>query len=128
MTTIAWVSRHTPLKAQLEYFKQKLGNYTLYHISQTFKDAQHVLDQIKQLQCKYAVVVLPLWVIAKLVQDKSIVWLYPEMEKLHENCNGCSEFNPDTDVIVKGRHYRFRDFKVIEEVKVVFKDWEVEEQ
>jgi len=124
---VAWVSRHPPLKKQLEVLKEKLGDIVVVQISRTFTDYKEVLDEIKNANCKYAVVVLPLSMIAQLVNDKSITWLFAEMEGIHE-CLGpelCEEFNPDTDVWLPlhgkstGRHMRFKQFRKILRVEMV---------
>ncbi|MHA1593626.1 MAG: hypothetical protein ACTSXX_02685 [Candidatus Baldrarchaeia archaeon] len=124
---VAWVSRHPPLEAQLEVLREKLGDFQLVRIAKTFTSYKEVLDEIKRFGCQYAVIVLPLSMIAQLVQDKSITWLWAEMEGLHE-CLGpshCSEYDSKRDVWLplhgqpKGRHMRFKGFRRIVRVEMV---------
>ena len=69
--------------------------------------------------------------IAQLVRDKSITWLWAEMRGLHECVlEECDEFNSETDVWLplrgsdKGRHMRFVKFKRIVKVELVLEEWE----
>ncbi|MHA1595705.1 MAG: hypothetical protein ACTSXX_13380 [Candidatus Baldrarchaeia archaeon] len=124
---VAWVSRHAPLPSQIETLKQKIGDFYLVQISRTFTSYKEVLDEIKKVGARYAVVVLPLSMIAQLVSDKSIVWLWAEMEGLHE-CGGpqeCRDFDPSRDVWLplhgqpRGRHMRFKQFRKILRVEMI---------
>jgi len=126
---ICWVSRHPPLPVQLKVLGEKLGEYQLIHINRTFRRADEVLSEVKSHNAKYAVVVLPLSMIAELVKDKSITWLWAEMRALHECTMPCPEFNSETDVWLplrgssKGRHMRFVRFRRIVKVELVLEDW-----
>ncbi len=124
---VAWVSRHSPLPVQIETLKQKLGEIEIVQISKTFTDYREILNAVKSTGAKYAVVVLPLSLIAQIVQDKSITWLFARMQGLHE-CLGpekCPEFDPTRDVWLplhgsdKGRHMRFERFEKIVKVEMV---------
>jgi len=126
MVKVAWVSRHPPLKAQLETLKEKLGSVEVVQINKTFADYRNVLSAVKEIGAKYAVVVLPLSMIALLVEDRSVVWLYSVMLPVHENCqgSGCPLFSPDTDVLMPpNRHLRFYEFKRIKDVRMILEDW-----
>jgi len=123
---VAWVSRHKPLPAQLNELKKKLGDdVEIVQISKTFRDVREVYYDIKSAGAQYAVVVLPLSMIAVLSQYKDIVWLWAEMEPLHQNCKGelCPEYDPNSDVILEAvgmiRHLRFKEFKQILKVEMV---------
>ena len=123
---VAWVSRHKPLPAQLNELKKKLGDdVEIVQISKTFRDVREVYYDIKSAGAQYAVVVLPLSMIAVLSQYKDIVWLWAEMEPLHLNCKGelCPEYDPNSDVILETvgmiRHLRFKEFKQILKVEMV---------
>jgi len=127
MKKVAWVSRHPPLKSQVEALKQKLGDVQIIHIAKTFTDYKEVLNAVKEAGAKYAVVVLPLSMISLLTEDKDITWLYAIMGAVHDGCIGenCLLFNPETDVIMPpNRHLRFFEFKKIKEVRMVLEDWE----
>jgi len=128
---VAWVSRHKPLPIQLRTLREKLGEFELIQLSKTYRDAKEVLEEIKRHDCQYAVLVLPLSMIAQLVRDKSITWLWAEMRGLHECVlEECDEFNSETDVWLplrgsdKGRHMRFVKFKRIVKVELVLEEWE----
>ncbi|RLF92095.1 hypothetical protein DRN52_08455 [Thermococci archaeon] len=127
---VAWVSRHRPTPAQVDVLRKKLGEIKIFQLSQTFRDANEVLEEIKKRKCEYAVLVLPLSMIARLVKDKTITWLWAEMEALHI-CDilKCEEWNPDTDTWLplrgekEGRHMRFKGFKKIKKVELVLEEW-----
>ena len=126
MIKVAWVSRHRPLNSQIKTLKEKLGDIQIVHINKTFADYREVLNTIKETGAKYAVVVLPLSMIALLVGDKDVTWLYSVMLAVHDNCmgEGCPLFNPDTDVFMPpNRHLRFYEFKKIKDVRMILEDW-----
>ena len=123
---VAWVSRHPPLRAQLADLHAKFKVQKIEHISKTFKDANEVCQEIRAVNAKVAVVVLPLSMIARLLETcKDVTFLWAEMQGLHEcNINECKEFQPDTDVWLplhgsdKGRHMRFIRFNKIKAIKM----------
>lgn len=126
---VAWVSRHPPLKSQLKELESRLGKVEVVPISKTFTSAEEVLNAVKSAGCSYAVVVLPLSIVANLVNDKSITWLWAEMKPVHsQSCVGilCPEYNSETDVILESptfnRHLRFTKFYKIKEVKMVLEE------
>ena len=127
---VAWVSRHLPVEAQVEELQRKLGDHETFYLTQTFRNAEEVYQEIKKHECQYAVVVLPLSMIARLVTHKDITWLWAEMEALH-NCNleECTEFDEKRDVWLplrgssKGRHMRFKCFKKIVKLELVLEEW-----
>ena len=132
MEVIAWVSRHPPLSVQEGELKRLFGEIEIVQISKTFRDAREVFEDIKYIGAKYAVVVLPLSIIAQLIplaQKEGIKLLWAEMVGIHE-CEGpdrCLIFNPETDVWIPlhgsklGRHMRFKGFHEIVEVKMITK-------
>ena len=130
MVRVAWVSRHPPLPLQVKRLSEKLGDVEVWMISKTFTSIDEILGEIREIGAKYAVVVLPLSMIARLIKDKSITWLWAEMIPVHKHsCIGenCPDYNPESDVIMKGstfnRHLRFKEFKLIKEVKLVLEEW-----
>jgi len=130
MEKVAWISRHPPLPKQLRVLMEKLGEIEIVHISNTFRDAHEVLKEVRSIGAKYAVVVLPLSMIAVLTQYKDITWLWAEMFQVHDgDCIGyvCPNYNPESDVILKSvftkRHLRFNKFYKIKEVQMIFEDW-----
>lgn len=131
---IAWVSRHMPLPAQLAELRRIFGDYELIRISKTFRDAREVAREVKEKGCKYAVVVLPLAMVAKLVEDREVIWIHAEMRALHMCSKGesCPDFNVNTDVWIplkgteEGRHLRFVRFWRIKEVKLILEPLRVD--
>ena len=129
MVVVAWVSRHPPLEAQVQELKRRLGDVKIVQVSKTFASARDVVREVKAVGAKYAVLVLPLSMIAEVIKEREVAWLWAEMEGLHECVlNKCDEFNPETDVWLplrgsdKGRHMRFKGFKRIKEVRLVLED------
>lgn len=128
MKVVAWVSRHPPLKSQIETLKEKLGeDIEIVRIDKTFTDANEVYKQVKTMRATHAVVVLPLSMVAVLTQRKDITWLWAEMISVHpHSCPGaskCKDYNPETDVVLESptfnRHLRFKSFKRIMRVEMI---------
>lgn len=127
LTKICWLSRHNPLPAQIRTLKQLFGqNVVVLQYPTPFKSAEEIIAELKRQNIDKAVVVAPLSVISRLVQEKDILWLWAEMASLHDGCDSCKEFDPDKDVLhnVGGtrKHYRFVKFKKIVDVRVVYED------
>ena len=127
ITVVAWVSRHAPLPAQIDWLHRHLGNVKIVFIRDTFRDAEDVYREVKARGARYAVVVLPLSMVDHLTRHDDIVWLYPVMETVHKGCPGpvsCELFNPDTDAFLPGgrRHVRFVTFKRIRGVRLILED------
>jgi len=129
LVRVAWISRHQPLKAQVEELRRLFGDVEIVHINETFRDAKEVYREVKRSNCTHAVVVLPLSMIAHLVKHDDVIWLWAEMEALHQCVlDYCNEYNPDTDVWLplrnstKGRHMRFKRFWRIREVRMVLEE------
>lgn len=126
MHKVCWVSRHPPLKAQIDELKRIFGKDTeIEQINKTFRDAKEVIEDVKKAGCDVAVVVAPLSMIAELLKDKDIKWIRAEMEALHMCRMPCEEFDESRDVWLpvageeEGRHMRFKEFRELVEVKVV---------
>lgn len=126
---IGWVSRHPPIRAQIKWLYDKFKEFTITRISKTFRDAKEVIEELREKHVTHAVVILPLSMIAKLLQEtKDIVFLWPEMEKIQElprdtPRDEIKNFNEETDVLVYGRdiirHFRFKEFKKIVKLELV---------
>ena len=143
--TIAWVSRHDPLPAQVKALQEKLGDIKIVHINNTYTNYRNVIDAVKALKAMHAIVVLPLSMIAFILDSKEAqgtTWLRAEMQSAHEGrCidhykeisndrhnsvvqvqHQCGMFNPDTDVLMPGettRHLRFRKFMVLKSIDLI---------
>ncbi|RLF98636.1 hypothetical protein DRN58_06555 [Thermococci archaeon] len=114
---IAWVSRHDPLPAQVKELKRLFGeNVVIVQYKRTFRDAKEIIEELKKFDLKIAVVVAPLSMIAHLIKEKSILWLWADMKPAN------SEFDEKTDVIYGSRHLRFNKFYKIKEVKIEFEE------
>lgn len=126
---VLWISRHDPLPAQIAELKRLFGNETLIvQLKNKINNAEEVVEKIEKGKFQYAVVVLPLWIIKytlDLLNEKGIdcKLLYAKMNKLHEGkFEPCNEYNPDTDVIIGSRHFRFVKFFRIVAVSLILKD------
>ena len=126
---VAWISRHSPLPIQLSALRERLGEVEIVTISRTFRDAAEVAGELRSTGAKYAVIVLPLSMTAKLLElCRDVTFLYAEMQNVHDsrNCElaeACPEFDPDRDVLLKSpeltRHLRFKRFTRIKEVRMI---------
>lgn len=143
--TIAWVSRHPPLQAQVKALAEKLGDIRVVQITNTYQNWRGVIDAVRAQKATHAVLVLPLSMIALILDSREaqgITWLRAEMDSAHTGrCidgykevasdrhvsvvqvqHQCSMFNPDTDVLMPGettRHLRFREFQVLKSIDLV---------
>jgi len=122
---IAWVSRHEPLERQIQELKRLFGEIEVVKFARTFKDAGKLASEISG--CDYAVVVLPLSMIAELIKRPDCPKLLRAEMRLLHNCETlpCPDFQPETDVLLRGeetRHYRFEKFVRIVELKLITKE------
>jgi hypothetical protein len=94
------------------------GDVDIVQDHRTFTSVEDLHRRFRNSGADEMVVVLPLTMVMKLIEIglKPIV---PEMVYLH-NCNGCSSFNPETDVIVKGRHSRFVQFRRVVSIDIKY--------
>lgn len=125
---VAWVSRHPPLPSQIGRLKEMLGAFSLIQIRDTFKDADAVLERVKEAGANISVVVLPMSMLAQylpLAQREGIDVWFARMQGLGEVEGMPKEFNPNTDVLLpmrgssKSRWLRFEDFEKVKEVRVI---------
>lgn len=137
MEKVLWISRHEPLPAQLNYLRQKLGDFELIRHSQPVATAEQAVELAKQHNAKYIIPVLPLSFIAHLVtsaQREGFTVLRAEMENIH-NCSQhpCPDYKHDTDTIMESRdyntgetiyrHFRFKEFRVLKAIQIVTEEW-----
>ena len=133
MTVVLWISRHKPLKSQINYLKSKLGNFELIIHDKPLSTAQDAINLAKQHKADYIIPVLPLSFITHLVTEAKrhgFTVLRAEMENIH-NCKvqPCPEFNEYTDTIMESRdlntgqiiyrHFRFKEFVVLKDIKII---------
>ena len=132
MIKVAWISRHKPLEIQVEKLREIFGSEVeIVQISRTFRNAEEILKELRELNIRYAVLVLPLSMIAVLTRNKDITWIWSEMVTVHKGkCKGltCKLYNPKTDVLLVSngeiRHLRFKGFKRIVKVELVFEPFQ----
>jgi len=133
---VVWISRHAPLPSQLSLLMNNLGFAEVVIIPKTFNTAEEVMEEIRRVGAKAAVVVLPLSMIAHLLplaRREGVRLLWAEMQPPPEHpgpadrCLGpgkCPIFNRDTDVWLPlagtdvGRHLRFKAFHEIIDIKL----------
>ncbi len=135
---ILWVSRHSPLKAQIEALERKLGAIVVYQLSGYISDADEVMDVAMRLGAHFIIPVLPLSFIARLVElarrvGKTVLWAEMEQVKLMDNePKPGVDYDPnvETVVIAAGAHeqrsykiMRFKRFHVIKAVKLELEPW-----
>ena len=133
MTVVLWISRHRPLKSQLFYLKQKLGDFKLVIHDKPLSTAENAIELAKKYNADYIIPVLPLSFITHLVTEAKrhgFTVLRAEMDNIH-NCKvqPCPEYNPYTDTIMESkdfntgqkiyRHFRFREFVVLKDIKII---------
>ena len=129
---IGWASRHKPLQAQIQELKRIFGDVPIIIQAPTpFSSADEVADFFRKLGVDKVVVVLPLSMIAVLVEKhKDIMWIWSQMADKHQDCTGpkCPIFNKDSDVILQNKHmdrYRhvtFQKFMKIEKIDMILSD------
>lgn len=137
---VIWLSRHKPLKAQLDFIVNKLGSVTLRIVRARAPNAEYVYENYvrEYIEKGYKVVlipVLPLSMIARLTElsrKYGFEMWWANTELLHnDKSENCPEYNPDTDAMVPGvdidgkpiyRHYRFRKFQRIKKIELVLED------
>jgi hypothetical protein len=67
-TVVLWVSRHRPLKAQIDELERKLGPVVVYQLSGVIPSAEFVASKAEELGAKYVIPVLPLSFTARLAE------------------------------------------------------------
>ncbi|MHA1632766.1 MAG: hypothetical protein ACTSXC_08190 [Candidatus Freyarchaeota archaeon] len=134
MAKVAWISRHPPLPVQISELKRKLGeDVEVIQISRTFASADEVLREVKALGATHAVVVLPLSMVAHLVNDKSITWLFAKMEaiaqvKSIEEAKRIVDEKPEARTMTTYadgtvRVFEFKEFQRIVKVELITEPW-----
>jgi len=137
MEKVLWVSRHKPLPSQLEYLKNKLGDFEIVEYPYPIGTAEQAVEIVKRNNAKYVIPVLPLSFIAHLVtsaQKEGFTVLRAEMENIH-NCSqhSCPDYNSETDTIMESkdfstnetiyRHFRFKEFRKLKAIEIVTEEW-----
>lgn len=134
---VLWVSRHTPLKAQIEELKRKIPDIMLVQVSLKIPSAEYLYYNIKAIKAKYVVPILPLSFLRRLLKlaGNDIIILWPIMRELHVKPFGeepCSEYDTERDIIAEGydkygvkiqRHYRFQKFSILKDIKLILEEF-----
>jgi len=119
---ILWLSRHEPLPAQIKYLREKFGEIEIEKRQEIVRDAKHVIEIIKETGAEIVIPVLPQSIVMRVAEQcaqENIMLLRADMELLHECDPACSKFRKDEDTWVNGRHYRFKEFKKLKEIKII---------
>lgn len=104
MTRIYWLSRHTPLPAQLEELARVFGEMTLVEDRRPFGTAEEMLGRYTASGCTEMVVVVPESVLRRLIE----VGLKPLRAKMVE----VRELtHPDRETTAKHQVWRFEYFE-----------------
>ena len=131
---VLWISRHKPLPSQIQFLKNKLGDFELVIHDKPLSTASDAVELVKKHNADFVVPVLPLSFIAHLVQEAkkhNFTVLRAEMENIH-NCDSdnCPDFNPETDTIMISkdfndpskiirRHFRFKEFVKLKDIQII---------
>lgn len=121
MHKVLWLSRHKILPKQRETLEKLFGPCEVVVDDNLFTDANDIINRINKINPDDVLVVAPLSVLHILVQ-KGIKPLWAEMRVVND------EFDPYSDVIEKGRHYRFIRFRRLVGIEVLYEDFEMKEK
>ena len=134
---ILWISRHRPLEAQIDYIAKKLDQFAIVIYDKPLATAEDAIKLVREFDAQYVVPVLPLSFIIRLIERAKkcgFTVLRAEMENIH-NCKEvpCPDYVEYSDVIMESRdlttgekihrHFRFKWFEVLEDVKIVSRRW-----
>ena len=134
---VLWLSRHKPISSQIEYLRHKLGDYVLVQYARPLPTVEKALELVEMYGADYVVPVLPMTFIMRLVEEskkRGFKVLRADMQLLHYcSSRPCPDFRPQTDVVIESkdletggkiyRHFRFRGFKLLKDVRLVEGDW-----
>ena len=129
-TKILFISRHGLLKSQKEYLKKALGDYTLTQSNKNFKKPEELINLVKKEKPDYIIPILPLPLVIELLNytitngNKPVI-IRPEMELLERFYDSPVKGDDivcmrmfDEEGNVKYRVYKFKCFKILEEIIV----------
>lgn len=116
MLKILWVSRHEPVRSQIEWLRRKFGEVQIDQDPRPFDSAEDIVKRYKDGAYDDMVVVAPLSVIAKLL-ERRIYPLWAEMDEVGKM---------DAEVTVEGRqgkrYYKFNRFRRIKGITMTFEE------
>lgn len=137
-TIVLWLSRHPPLKKQVEVLRLKIPDVEIVEHREPLSTADEAVKLIEKYGAQYVIPVLPLSFVVRLVEEskkKNFTVLWTEMELIHNCTEGpaCPEYDDSTDSLVRTkdlrtgeefyRHYRFKKFKVLKDIKFEMEDF-----
>jgi len=130
VTTVLWVSRHPPLKAQIAELERKFGAISIYQMSGVIPSAEAVVDVGVKVGASVIVPILPLSMLARLAElKKNFIVLFAKMnciatvtdvaeaQKLVNEMPSRRSLATHADGLV--RVYEFERFEKLVEIKVV---------
>lgn len=109
---ILWLSRHKPLESQLLELSRLFGHVQVVQDSDPFSSAEDIKQRFENGGYDDIVVVAPLSVIQRLT-ELGIKPLWAEMEVTTPE---------EAEVYASGRPYRFKQFKRIVAINIVYCD------
>ncbi|MEM2068407.1 MAG: hypothetical protein QXE50_05775 [Nitrososphaerota archaeon] len=113
MKKIYWVSRHSPIRRQVDALKKIYGeDVRIIQDPNPFSNAEEIVKRYRESGCDDILVVAPLSVIQRLV-ELGVKPLWSEMQVTKPE---------EADVSVNGRHYKFVKFRRVVGVKIEFQD------
>lgn len=126
MNNVLWVSRHKPLEAQIRTLEDKLGTIMVYQFIGKVPSAEYVVEVAKRLNAKYIIPVLPLSIIAKLVElakKHGITVLWAEMEQvktLQHEPKPNTDYDPECETVVGTEGlFKIMRFKRFHKIKAI---------
>lgn len=131
-TTVLWVSRHPPLKAQLSAMRMKLRRVRVVQVSGVVPNADYVIELARKYGARIIVPVLPLSFIARLVERArgyGITILFARMEAIAQVSSAeearelIREFPEARTMTAYAdgtiKIHEFKRFEVVKEVRLV---------
>ncbi|RLG50049.1 MAG: hypothetical protein DRN90_00300 [Thermoproteota archaeon] len=129
---ILWVSRHNPLPSQVKELERKLGKIEIVQFAERVPNAEFVIELAKKHGAKIIVPVLPLSIIARLVElankeDITVLWAEMEQVKMLYNPVPFQDYDPTIETVVAaGESYkvmRFKRFHKIKAIRLELEEW-----
>ena len=135
-TVILWVSRHSPLIAQIKALEAKFGAIEIHQLIGTIPSAEYVIRQAQHIGARVIVPVLPLSMIAHLIelaQKEGIIVLWAEMRQIgvfssRKEAERVKLEKPEARTIVEYsggtfRVFEFVGFKKIKAIKLELEEF-----
>lgn len=110
---ILWISRHPPLKKQLDELRRIYGDFELIQYAGYVKDSEEVVNLMKTYGADDIVVILPMTMIYYLVNELGVKPVWPEIERVNDD-EDYDYQDPKT-----GRKYRFKRFVRIHGFEII---------